>query len=119
MMKRNLALTIIIFTIFLMLHNKTPTEVMSHEVMIPDEAIRLRILAHNDETEEQQIKYAVRDEISAYISHLVAHVTTIDDARTLIHNHLPQINNLDKRTSENKSRKYDYEIGRASCRERV
>src|SRR5690625_7108966 len=49
--------------------------------VIPDDAIRLRILAHSDDEKDQEIKHLVRDKVSEQISEWVEHMTDIDDAR--------------------------------------
>lgn len=52
--------------------------------VIPDEAIRLRILANSDSEKDQQLKRLVRDEVNAEISKWVEELTSIEAARTLI-----------------------------------
>src|SRR5690625_3774545 len=64
------------------------------EYMIPNEAIRLRILANSNSDIDQQIKYAVRDQVNGYISNIVAQIDDIDEARFLIHKHVPVLNEL-------------------------
>lgn len=59
--------------------------------VIPDEAIRLRILAHSDEEADQTIKRLVRDEVNEQITDWVEHLTDIDEARQLIQARLPEI----------------------------
>src|SRR5699024_10241835 len=62
--------------------------------IIPDEAIRLRILANNDQDEDQQIKRFVRDEVSEQISSLVKDIDDIDEARQLIKSRIPEITEM-------------------------
>lgn len=52
--------------------------------VIPDEAIRLRILAHSDSEKDQEIKQQIRDVVSEEISQWVKHMTDIDEARERI-----------------------------------
>lgn len=59
--------------------------------VIPDEAIRLRILANSDQEEDQQIKRHVRDEVNEQISSWVEKIEDIDVARQLIKRRLPEI----------------------------
>lgn len=59
--------------------------------VIPDDAIRLRILANSDEEDDQNIKRLVRDEVSDQISGWVQHMTDIDEARQLIKERIPEI----------------------------
>lgn len=68
-------------------------EVRSEEniLMIPDEAIRLRILANSDSAADQQLKIIVRDDVNAYITELVAPIVNIEEAREVIAEHIPEI----------------------------
>lgn len=69
------------------------TENLDYQV-IPDEAIRLRILANSDEEKDQQIKREVRDEVNRIVSRWVADITDIEEARELIQERLPEIDEL-------------------------
>jgi len=60
-------------------------------VTIPNEAIRLRILANSDEQNDQAVKRLIRDEVNEDITAWVQELTSIDDARNVITNHLPDI----------------------------
>ncbi|HLS60667.1 MAG TPA: stage II sporulation protein R [Virgibacillus sp.] len=59
--------------------------------VIPDEAIRLRILAHSDDDKDQEVKRLVRDAVSDQISGWVEHMDDIDEARQVIQDRLPEI----------------------------
>ena len=62
--------------------------------VIPDEAIRLRILANSDNETDQQIKRYVRDEVNKYITNLVQEVENIEAARKMIQENLPAIEEI-------------------------
>src|SRR5699024_10855178 len=74
---------IFIFILFILTVTMPGKEVQSErkQEMIPDEAIRLRILANRDSEADQNIKYEVRDEVNQYISSLVDQMTNIEDTR--------------------------------------
>jgi stage II sporulation protein R len=59
--------------------------------VIPDEAIRLRILANSDAEEDQAVKRLIRDEVNEDITKWVAELTSLDEARDVITSHLPDI----------------------------
>lgn len=59
--------------------------------VIPDEAIRLRILANSDDEADQQVKRFVRDEVSEQISGWVEDIDDIDEARQMIQSRIPEI----------------------------
>lgn len=66
----------------------------SEPVVIPDEAIRLRILANSDESSDQALKQHVRDEVNEAVTEWVEELTTIEAARHLIQERLPLIEEI-------------------------
>ncbi|MEK3992454.1 stage II sporulation protein R [Robertmurraya sp. FSL R5-0851] len=67
-------------------------EVTANEaIVIPNEAIRLRILANSDLEVDQELKREVRDEVNAAITEWVAELTSVEAARDLIQSRLPEI----------------------------
>lgn len=66
---------------------------LDYEV-IPDEAIRLRILANSDAEEDQDVKHLVRDRVSEVVSSWVEDMDDIDEARSLIQSRLSEIEAL-------------------------
>lgn len=63
-------------------------------IVIPKEAIRLRILANSDQEKDQIIKRAVRDEVNANITQWVEDLTSLEDAREVIKSHIPDIQKI-------------------------
>lgn len=59
--------------------------------MIPDEAIRLRILANSDNEHDQMVKHLVRDEVSDQVDNWVINISDIDEARELIQEQILEI----------------------------
>src|SRR5699024_4293086 len=59
--------------------------------VIPDDAIRLRILENSDNEADQQLKRKVRDHVNEKITKWVEHIADIDEARELIQDRLPEI----------------------------
>lgn len=66
-------------------------------VVIPKEAIRLRILAHSNSPEDQEIKRIVRDRVNAQITEWVEGLRSLEEARKVIKDHLGDINNIAQR----------------------
>jgi stage II sporulation protein R len=66
----------------------------SESVVIPKEAIRLRILANSDLEADQALKRLVRDEVNANITTWVQELTNISDARDLLQSKQPEIQNI-------------------------
>ncbi|WP_307283462.1 stage II sporulation protein R [Bacillus sp. SORGH_AS_0510] len=75
------------------------TEVAAKEsIVIPGEAIRLRILANSDFESDQAIKRKVRDAVNAQITLWVQDLTSMEKARTVITSKLPEIQEIAEKT---------------------
>jgi len=81
--------------------------------VIPDEAIRLRILANSDKPDDQELKRKVRDGVNAAISEWVKDITDINEARKLIEKKIPEIRDIaaDVLEEEKKHQDLDVEYG--------
>ncbi|MCD9022232.1 stage II sporulation protein R [Cohnella silvisoli] len=62
--------------------------------LIPDDAIRIRIIANSDNDSDQQLKVKLRDDVAALVESWGAMPASHDEARQLIKAHLPQIQQL-------------------------
>lgn len=58
---------------------------------IPEEAIRLRILAHSDSPADQLVKRVVRDAIVKQMGSYTAQPATIEEARAVMQEHMPEM----------------------------
>lgn len=81
--------------------------------VIPDDAIRLRILANSDNEADQQLKRKVRDHVNEKITNWVEHIADIDEARELIQDRLPEIEATiaEVLTEENSTDDFQVEYG--------
>ncbi|PFO07946.1 stage II sporulation protein R [Bacillus sp. AFS076308] len=71
------------------------TEAAAKEsIVIPGEAIRLRILANSDFEEDQAIKRKVRDAVNAQITVWVQDLTSMNEAKKVINGKLPEIQEI-------------------------
>src|SRR5690554_4306574 len=61
---------------------------------IPEQAIRIRILANSDRVEDQWMKKEVQDAITASVSSWSLDSKSIEDARSEVNDHLPELNAL-------------------------
>jgi stage II sporulation protein R len=95
-MRKKLALIYLLLltigTIF-SLYMPKPESASVNAVVIPDEAIRLRILANSDSESDQAVKRLIRDEVNKNITGWVEELTSLDAARAVITEHLPDIQN--------------------------
>jgi stage II sporulation protein R len=58
---------------------------------IPQDAIRLRILANSDTPADQTVKRQVRDAVNSNITGWVAHLKTSGEAEKVIRDHMPEL----------------------------
>ncbi|GIP40925.1 hypothetical protein J31TS4_42050 [Paenibacillus sp. J31TS4] len=77
---------------------------------IPEEAIRLRILANSDTVQDQAVKRLIRDAIVAEISSWVAGPASIEEARGQVLAHLPEIHLLIAELLEQKGFAYTFQV---------
>ncbi|AGT33737.1 hypothetical protein M493_17650 [Geobacillus genomosp. 3] len=82
-------------------------------VAVPDEAVRLRILANSDAAADQELKRNVRDAVNAQINSWVAELTSFDEAKRVIRSRLPDIEQTVARVlrDEQSSQSYKVEFG--------
>lgn len=96
-MKKLVFFAFIFFLIFLIMPangvSQENNEDSSYQV-IPDDAIRLRILANSDSEKDQALKREVRDRVNEEITEWVEHLTDIDKARKLIESRIPEIEEI-------------------------
>ncbi|MGP4077171.1 stage II sporulation protein R [Halobacillus sp. K22] len=102
-----LALSIII--VVLPWGQSTGAEWEQYQV-IPDEAIRLRILADSNNENDQQVKRLVRDEVNQEINKWVKDITSIEEARNLIQDSLPEIEKVVAETLKREGINYPFEV---------
>ncbi|MDY7432499.1 stage II sporulation protein R [Bacillus sp. V26] len=79
---------------------ETAQQSENEPVVIPDEAIRLRILANSDRDEDQELKRHIRDAVNKEITTWVKDIASIEEARRLIRSKLPEIKEIAKETME-------------------
>ncbi|WP_409252258.1 stage II sporulation protein R [Bacillus sp. SCS-153A] len=62
--------------------------------VIPNEAIRLRILADSDREEDQAVKQLIRDRVNEEITAWVENLTSLEEARSTIKAGLPELQEI-------------------------
>ncbi|MFC7319363.1 stage II sporulation protein R [Halobacillus campisalis] len=78
--------------------------------VIPDEAIRLRILADNNDDQAQALKREVRDRVNAEITTWVESLTSIEAARELIQERMDEIDAIVEETVEQSGLEQSYTV---------
>ncbi|MFF2447258.1 stage II sporulation protein R [Neobacillus sp. NPDC058068] len=84
-------LIVLSFATMLSLYMPKTEAAQKESIVIPGEAIRLRILANSDFEADQAIKRKVRDAVNAQITLWVQDLTSMEKARTVIKAKLPEI----------------------------
>lgn len=79
----------IILSIIVVIFVSTKT---TEDLIIPNESIRIRVIANSNNSKDQLIKNVVRNNIEKEVTNLLANVTNIDEARTLLEENIDLIN---------------------------
>ncbi|ERI07005.1 stage II sporulation protein R [Aneurinibacillus aneurinilyticus] len=74
--------------------------------LVPEQSIRLRILANSDSPEDQQLKRQVRDRVIESVQTWAGEAESLQKARTVISNHLPELQQLVQETIKEKGYTY-------------
>lgn len=85
-MKKGLIIIILATIVFVKL-------VKAEEFVIPENAIRLRVVANSNSEYDQKIKEKVRDSVQDSMYNLLKDTKGIDDARNIINNNINKIDN--------------------------
>lgn len=88
--------------------NRTNAAVISPT--IPEESIRLRILANSDSAQDQALKREIRDAIIARMQEWVVGPQTLDDARAVVKAHLSEFDILVGQMIEARGYSYSHTV---------
>jgi len=95
---KNLLVIILIIGSYIFIGN------IMEDKIIPDEAIRLRVLASSNSLEDQRIKMLVAKTVQEELYSTLKEATSVDDARTKILDTIPEISTKVEQTlKENKT----------------
>ncbi|MGM7682039.1 stage II sporulation protein R [Cytobacillus sp. Hm23] len=95
--KKNIAIIYILLLVFgvnIVFYGEQTSVQANDTVIIPDEAIRLRILANSDSSEDQALKRLIRDKVNEQITQWVEELTSIEEARKLINTRVHMIEQI-------------------------
>ncbi|OMD08525.1 stage II sporulation protein R [Paenibacillus odorifer] len=107
------AILICFFIVLMMAWEGQKTDAAVAEVSIPQESIRLRILANSDGAQDQLVKRQIRDKIVEQMNQWVSALEdpqSLEQARALIRNHLPELNALVGSELEKRGIEYSYKV---------
>lgn len=86
-MKKLIIGLFIISVIFVIVNEKK-------QFLIPDDAIRFRIIANSDSNFDQELKMEIKDKVETKIYNLIRDVKNTDEARNTIKNNLNEIDKI-------------------------
>lgn len=104
-MKKYIILILSIIFIFYVYNN-----VEAEETVIPDEAIRFRVIANSNTIYDQNIKIQVRNVIQNKIFELLRGVDDIDETRNIMKSNVDLLNQLTEETLNNLNYDMDFKI---------
>lgn len=103
-MKKIIIILTIVTSIFVL------NDLKDEKIIIPNEAIRFRVIANSDSIEDQELKIKVKDNLQENIKDILKEETDITKARLSLKKNIPSLKeNIEKTLKENQS-KTNYEI---------
>ncbi|HEY9576753.1 MAG TPA: stage II sporulation protein R [Pseudobacillus sp.] len=89
-----------------------PNQVAEAEetIVIPKEAIRLRILANSDQAADQELKRKIRDDVNKEITEWVSDLESMPEARHLLKSKLPEIQKIAMKRAEQEGIKTNIKV---------
>ena len=104
-MKKLIVVGLIIFLFYISM-----SKVNSKEFKIPDEAIRLRVIASSNSNRDQQVKFKVTDTMENVIYELLKNAKGVEEARKIINDNMNYIDNKVLETLQKEKYPLSYEI---------
>lgn len=89
--RKSYGLLIIVLFVLVMSWEQQRTDAAMVETLIPQESIRLRILANSDAPADQAVKRVVRDAVVKAMDGWATGPQTIEEARQTVHDHMGEI----------------------------
>lgn len=103
-------LVILSFGTMLNLYMPKTEAAQKESIVIPGQAIRLRILANSDFEEDQALKRKVRDAVNAHITLWVQDLTSMKEAKKVINAKLPEIQNIAEKVVQEQGSKQSVKV---------
>ena len=103
-MKKTIILIIFILVFYLVISN------IISNTKIPNESIRIRVLANSNLDSDQKIKKIISSNVMKYLNSKLKNTKNIEDAREEIISSIPSINKIIDKTLEKKGMKENYKV---------
>lgn len=104
-MKKFIFLILMILSLIYIGNNRPQSE-----NIIPDEAIRFRVIANSNTAYDQNIKIQIRNTIQNEILKLIGNSKSLDETRNIIQEHQKELYNITKNKLEELNYDKDFEI---------
>lgn len=104
-MKNIILLIIVILITYIFIGNAIATN-----DIIPDDAIRIRVIANSNSDYDQEIKTKVKDTLEYNLYNILKHTTDLDEARYLISSNLKKVENSIDKTLQRENYKLPFHI---------
>lgn len=98
---KKIIIIIVVLLVIVILLNKNSVE----EIVIPNESIRIRVIANSNSIEDQNLKKKVKNSIQKEMSLMLKDAKTIDEVRNILNDNLDGVKYTVEKTliSDNKS----------------
>lgn len=103
-MKKIISIVVVVVMLFCLLNSKTSS------IIIPDTAIRFRVIANSDDVSDQELKKRVSTTLQNELYPKLIDTKSIDEARTVINNDFGDIEESIKKTLKENNVNTDYNI---------
>ena len=104
-MKKSIFVFLGIILTYIMVGN-----VFAENNLIPDEAIRIRVIANSNSEYDQKIKNKVKETLEENMYKLLVKTTSVEEARILINNNLSDIENNINKTLQKENYKLPFTV---------
>ena len=101
---KKITIILAIFMIFILGNNDVES------IIIPNDAIRIRVIANSNENNDIKVKENVKKDISEKIYYLLKDVKNIEEARTILKESIPEIDITVERSLKNQNYNKKYSI---------
>lgn len=78
------------------------------KILIPEDSIRIRVIANSNNIEDQMLKLKVKEQIENNLYTNLKNVKDIESARTIIKTSIPELNTIVSKTINNKNFTINY-----------
>lgn len=76
-------------------------------ILIPENAIRIRVIANSDNIHDQEIKSKVKNEVNYYLYSKLRNIDNYNEAKSIIKNSYLELNNVIDKYTNNYTLSYD------------